>query len=114
MLPIYDYLFLSFALLLIGVVGALTRRNIIVKLFSIELILNAAAINLAAFARTFADAGGQTFTLFMIAVIAAEIFVALAIIAAVFRRWHIPSPSSAEWPVEQPAEQPAEQDVPAQ
>jgi NADH-quinone oxidoreductase subunit K len=106
MLPIYDYLFLSFALLLIGAVGALTRRNIIVKLFSIELILNAAAINLAAFARTFADAGGQTFTLFMTAVIAAEIFVALAIIAAVFRRWQIPSPSSAEWP--------AEQDVPAQ
>ena len=110
MLPIYDYLFLSFALVLIGAVGALTRRNIIVKLFSIELILNAAAINLAAFARTFADAGGQTFTLFMIAVIAAEIFVALAIIVAVFRRRQIPSPSSAEWT----AEQPAEQDVPAQ
>jgi NADH-quinone oxidoreductase subunit K len=110
MLPIYDYLFLTFALLLIGAVGALTRRNIIVKLFSIELILNGAAINLAAFARTFADAGGQTFTLFMIAVIAAEIFVALAIVAAIFRRWQIPSPSSAEWPTERQAEQ----DFPAQ
>jgi NADH-quinone oxidoreductase subunit K len=114
MLPIYDYLFLSFALLLIGVVGALTRRNIIVKLFSIELILNAAAINLTAFARTFADAGGQTFALFMIAVIVAEIFVALAIIAAVFRRWQIPSPSPVEWATGRQAEQPAEQDVPAQ
>ena len=110
MLPIYDYLFLSFALLIIGAVGALTRRNIIVKLFSIELILNAAAINLAAFARTYAAAGGQTFALFMIAVIASEIFVALAIVAAVFRRWQIPSPSSAEWPIERQAEQ----DVPAQ
>jgi NADH:ubiquinone oxidoreductase subunit K len=114
MLPVYHYLFLSFALLLIGAVGVLTRRNIIVKLFSIELIFNAAAINLAAFARTFADAGAQTFTLFMIAVIAAEIFVALAIIAAVFRRWQIPSPGSAEWPARPPAEQPEEQDVPAQ
>lgn len=114
MLPIYDYLFLSFALLLIGAGGALTRRNIIVRLFSIELILNAAAINFAAFARMFADAGGQTFTLFMIAVIAAEIFVALAIVVAVFRRWQIPSPSPAEWPAGQPAEQPAGQDVPAQ
>lgn len=102
MLPVYDYLFLSSALLLIGVVGVVTRRNIIVKLFSIELILNAASLNLMAFARMFADAGGQTFALFMIAVIAAEILVALAIVAAIFRRWQNPSPS------------PAERDVPAQ
>jgi NADH:ubiquinone oxidoreductase subunit K len=114
MLPIYDYLFLSFALLLIGVVGALTRRNIIIKLFSIELILNAVTINLMAFARTFADASGQTFALFMIAVIAAEIFVVLAIVISVVRRWQDPSPSPAEWPTGRPAERPAEQDVPAQ
>ena len=106
MLPVYDYLFLSSALLLIGVVGVIIRRSIVVKLFSIELILNAAAINLMAFARLFADAGGQTFAMFMIATIVAEIFVALAIIAAVFRRWPKSSPS--------PAERPEEQDVPAQ
>jgi NADH-quinone oxidoreductase subunit K len=109
MLPVYDYLFLSSALLLIGVVGVLTRRNIIIKLFSIELILNAVTINLMAFARMFADAAGETFALFMIAVIAAEIFVALAIVAAVFRRWSTP-PS----PADRPLERPDERVVPAQ
>jgi NADH:ubiquinone oxidoreductase subunit K len=96
MLPVYYYLFLSFALLLIGVVGVVTRRSILIKLFSIELILNAATINFMAFARSFADGGGRTFAIFMVAAIAAEIFVALAIFAIVFRRWQNPLPSAAE------------------
>jgi NADH-quinone oxidoreductase subunit K len=87
MLPISDYLFLSFALLLIGVAGVATRRSLIIKLFSIELILNAAAINFMAFGRFFADAAGETFAAFTIAIVAAQVLVALAIIAAVFTRW---------------------------
>jgi NADH-quinone oxidoreductase subunit K len=93
MLPIADYLFLSFALLLIGVVGAATRRSLIIKLFSIELILNAAAINLMAFARFFAEANGEAFAGFTIAIVVAEVLVALAIIAAVFTRWLNLSPA---------------------
>lgn len=85
--PISDYLFLSFALLLIGVAGVATRRSLIIKLFSIALILNAAGINLMAFARLFADANGETFAAFTIAIVVAQIAVALAIIAAVFTRW---------------------------
>jgi NADH-quinone oxidoreductase subunit K len=87
MLPISDYLFLSFALLLIGAVGVVTRRNLIIKLFSIELILNAAGINLMAFARFFADGVGETFSAFIILMVAAQVLVAMAIIAAVFTRW---------------------------
>lgn len=96
MLPVTDYLFLSFVLLFIGVIGAVTRRNVIIRLFSIELILNAANISFMAFARLFADAAGQTFAIFMIAIMVAEILVALAILAAVFRRWQNTSSSPAE------------------
>ncbi len=87
MLPIADYLFLSFALLLIGVTGVTTRRSLIIKLFSIELIFNAAAINLMAFARYFADPAGETFAAFAIAIVVAQALLAFAIIAAVFTRW---------------------------
>jgi NADH-quinone oxidoreductase subunit K len=98
MLPINHYLFLSIALLLIGVIGALTRRNLLIKLFSIELILTAATINLAAFSRLFADLGGQTFAIFTIALIAIETLVAIGILTAAFRRWQpdrMTSPESA-------------------
>ncbi|MDP9337814.1 MAG: NADH-quinone oxidoreductase subunit NuoK [Acidobacteriota bacterium] len=98
MLPISDYLFLSFALLLIGLIGVVTRRNLIIKLFSMELILNAASINLMAFARLFADAAGETFAFFTVAIIAAQFLMALAIIAAVFTRWHNVSGALAEPP----------------
>jgi NADH-quinone oxidoreductase subunit K len=87
MLPIHYYLFLSLALLIVGIVGAATRRNLIVKLLSVELILGASSINFMAFARLFADAAGQLFSLFIILITAAEFLVALAIIAVVARRW---------------------------
>ena len=51
MLPIGHYLFLSLALFIIGAIGVITRRNVIVVLMSIELILNAVNINLVAFSR---------------------------------------------------------------
>src|SRR5258705_13399601 len=66
MLPIGHYLFLSLALFMIGVVGVVTRRNVIVVLMSIELILNAVNINLVAFSRLYGDVAGQVFALFFI------------------------------------------------
>ena len=87
MLPVAHYLFLSFALFFIGLTGVLSRRNLVVKLFSIEIILNAASINFMAFARLYGDATGQVFSILVVAMLALELLVALAIIAAVCSRW---------------------------
>ncbi len=85
MIPISHYLFLSLALFLIGVVGVLTRRNVIIILMSIELILNAVNINLVAFSRLFGSINGQIFAIFIITDAAAEAAVGLGIIIAFFR-----------------------------
>ncbi len=85
MMPIGHYLFLSLALFLIGAIGVLMRRNVLIVLMSIELILNAVNINLVAFSRIFGDAAGQVFALFIIAVAAAESAVGLGIVIAFFR-----------------------------
>jgi NADH-quinone oxidoreductase subunit K len=79
------YLVLSAALLLIGTVGVLTRRNIIVILMSIELILNAVNINLIAFSNHFQHVNGQVFAIFVITVAVAEAAVGLGILIAMFR-----------------------------
>src|ERR1700739_4024617 len=85
MLPIGNYLFLSLALFIIGVIGVVTRRNVIIVLMCIELILNAVNINLVAFSRLYGDVAGQAFALFIIADAAAEAAVGLGIIIAFFR-----------------------------
>src|SRR3954453_22641764 len=79
------YLALSAALLLIGTVGVLARRNIVIVLMSIELILNAVNINLIAFSRQLENGIGQVFAIFVIAVAAAEAAVGLGIILAFYR-----------------------------
>ncbi len=79
------YLALSAALLLIGTVGVLTRRNIVIILMSIELILNAVNINLIAFSRHFQHVTGQVFAIFVITVAVAEAAVGLGILIAMFR-----------------------------
>jgi len=79
------YLALSAALLIIGTVGVLTRRNIIVILMSIELILNAVNINLVAFSSYLQNVNGQVFTIFVITDAAAEAAVGLGILIALFR-----------------------------
>jgi NADH-quinone oxidoreductase subunit K len=84
-IPVTHYIFLSLALLTIGVVGVLTRRNVIVMLMSIELILNAVNINLVAFSRMFGTVHGQVFAIFIITDAAAEAAVGLGIIIALFR-----------------------------
>ena len=79
------YLALSAALFMIGTIGVLTRRNIIVILMSIELILNAVNINLIAFSYQLQNVIGQVFAVFVICVAAAEAAVGLGIILAFYR-----------------------------
>lgn len=79
------YLAVSLALLAIGTVGVLTRRNIVIILMSIELILNAVNLNLVAFSRMHGQVTGQIFAMFIIAVAVAEAAVGLGILIALFR-----------------------------
>jgi NADH-quinone oxidoreductase subunit K len=85
MIPTSHYLFLSMTLLTVGVIGVLTRRNVIIVLMSIELILNAVNINLVAFARHLGSVDGQVFAIFIITAAAAEAAIGLGIIIAFFR-----------------------------
>jgi NADH-quinone oxidoreductase subunit K len=84
-ITIVHYLFLSAALLAIGTIGVLTRRNIVVILMSIELILNAVNINLIAFSKYAGNVNGQVFAIFVITDAAAEAAVGLGILIALFR-----------------------------
>ena len=79
------YSVLSAGLFMIGVIGVLVRRNIIIIFMSIELILNAVNINLVAIAHQMDDLSGQVFAVFIIAVAAAEAAVGLGILLAFYR-----------------------------
>jgi|SRR5579885_2183805 NADH-quinone oxidoreductase subunit K len=79
------YLALSAALLLIGTVGVLTRRNIVIILMSIELMLNAVNINFIAFSHAWGHTNGQVFAIFIITDAVAEAAVGLGILIALFR-----------------------------
>lgn len=79
------YLVLSAALLLIGTVGILLRRNTVVILMSLELILNAVNLNLVAFSDHWKNLSGQIFAIFVITVAVAEAAVGLGILIALFR-----------------------------
>lgn len=79
------YLVLSAALLLIGAAGLLMRRNVIIMLMSIELILNAVNINLVAFSKHWHQVTGQVFAIFVITVAVAEAAIGLGILIALFR-----------------------------
>ena len=79
------YLVLSFLLFAIGLVGVLTRRNMITVLMSLELILNSVNLNLIAFSYQLSDLTGQIFVVFTIAVAAGEAAVGLGILLALFR-----------------------------
>ena len=85
MLSIEHYLVLSLALFAIGVGGVLLRRNVIVMLMSIELMLNAVTINLVAFSRLHGSVDGQAFAVFIIVAAAAEAVVGLGIMLVVAR-----------------------------
>ncbi len=85
MIPTSHYLMLSAMLFTIGVIGVLTRRNIVIILMSIELILNAVNINLVVFSRQLGSVAGQVFAVFVITDAAAEVVVGLGILIALFR-----------------------------
>ena len=85
-MPIQLILLLSCALFSLGIFGMLTRRNAIGLLLSVELILNAAALNFVLFSRVFGHAHAQAFALFIIALAACEAVVGLAIILNLSRR----------------------------
>jgi NADH-quinone oxidoreductase subunit K len=83
--PISYYVILSALVFITGMVGVLIRRNIIIILLSIELMLNATNINFVAFSNYFHDVAGQVFVFFALTVAAAEVAVGLAIIIALYR-----------------------------
>jgi len=83
--PLEHVIGLSAVLFAIGAVGAVTRRNLIVILMSIELMLNAVNLALVAFSRQWGDLAGQVFVLMVIVVAAAEVAVGLGIVIAIFR-----------------------------
>jgi NADH-quinone oxidoreductase subunit K len=85
MITTTHYMVLSAALFTLGVVGVMTRRNVIIVLMSIELMLNAANINLVAFSQQLQSAVGQVFAVFIVVVAAAEAAVGLGIILAFYR-----------------------------
>lgn len=85
MIPTSHLLVFTLALFIIGLVGVLTRRNLIIVLMSIELMMNAANINFVVFARRLGDLAGQVFGVFTIVVAAGEVAVGLAILIALFR-----------------------------
>lgn len=85
MVPLNYYLILSAIIFAIGVLGVLVRRNLIVILMSIELMLNAVNLNFIAFSRFLDSMAGQVMVFFVMAVAAAEAVIGLAIIIAVFR-----------------------------
>jgi NADH-quinone oxidoreductase subunit K len=80
------YVFLAGVIFALGVVGFLVRRNVLIQLMSIELMLNAVNLALVSFNRTHADAmTGHVFAFFVIAVAAAEAAVGLAIVLSFYR-----------------------------
>lgn len=85
MIPLSWYIILSSTLFIIGVAGVLLRRNLLIILMSIELILNSVNINLVAFSYYLQDIRGQMFSVFVITVAAAEAAVALSILVALVR-----------------------------
>lgn len=85
MVSVTSFLYLAFGLFFIGMVGVLVRRNVLIVLMSIELMLNAANIMLVAFSRMHGNLDGQVLAMFTIAVAAAEAAVGLAIVVSIFR-----------------------------
>ena len=85
MVPLSWYIILSALLFIIGTAGVLLRRNILIILMSVELILNSVNINLVAFSYFLQDLRGQIFSIFVITIAAAEVAIALGILIALVR-----------------------------
>lgn len=89
------YLFVSAAMFVLGLVGFLTRRNMIIMFLCTELMFQAAGIALVAFSRYHLHHTGDTFVIFVLTVAAAEAAMALALVVLLFRRRE--SLSAEEW-----------------
>lgn len=86
MTPVTSVLLVSFLLFSVGVVGVLVRRNILIILMAIELMLNAANLNLIAFAQYSGNVAGQAFALLVMGLTAAEVAIGLALVVALYRK----------------------------
>lgn len=86
MIGVSHYLAVGAVLFAIGLIGFMTRRNLIVMFLSAELMLQGVAINFVAFSRQHGNLHGQVFTLFIIAVAACEAGIALAFFLMLYRR----------------------------
>ena len=87
MIPVQTYLLLSAAVFCIGLFGILTRKNALIFLMSVELMLNAANINFVAFSLQHGNLTGQVFTLFTMALAAAEVAIGIGIILVLYRNF---------------------------
>ena len=85
MIPVTDFLILGAILFAIGVIGVIVRRNALIVLMSVELMLNAANLTLVAFGRMHEDVHAHAFAFVVMAVAAAEAAVGLAIVVGIFR-----------------------------
>lgn len=88
MIPLSWYLILAAVLFVTGAAGVLLRRNVLIVLMSLELMLNSVNINLLAFGHVMGDLRGQIIAIFIIAITAAEVAVALGILVALLRNKH--------------------------
>lgn len=87
-LSVREIAVLGFVLFAIGVVGVVSRRNLIVVLMSIEIMLNSVNLLFVTFSRGFNDTTGQLMVLFVMAIAAAESAIGLALVIALFRKTH--------------------------
>ena len=121
MTPLANYLAVGAILFVLGAIGLLTRRNLIVLFLSAEMMLQGVTLNLVAFARDRGNLHGQVFTLFIITVAACEAGMALALILVLYRNrrsldvslWQDlreagQEPTIDTEPLEPPPEQPAD------
>ncbi|MBL4874563.1 MAG: NADH-quinone oxidoreductase subunit NuoK [Rhodobacteraceae bacterium] len=88
MIPVSWYFILAAILFVTGAAGVLLRRNVLIVLMSLELMLNSVNINLLAFGHQLQDLRGQIIAIFVIAITAAEVAVALGILVALLRNKH--------------------------
>ncbi len=85
MIPVNHILIFSVALFAIGVLGVLIRRNALIMLMSLELMMNAANINFIAFSRQLDNVAGHVFAIFVMCVAASEVAIGLAIAVALYK-----------------------------
>jgi NADH:ubiquinone oxidoreductase subunit K len=95
-MPINYFLILSAFLFCAGAYGVLARRNAVLVLMSVELMLNAVNLNLVAFSAQAQNVSGQVFALFVITIAAAEVGIGLAIVLLIYRNFRSPDLDKVE------------------